>query len=256
MSELQPSANTSIDQFLRPSISVLSLTPTTRILRYSSEQQPPRSLSCSQSRVCIAPPHCNHAIVTPQMASNNTPPTCSVCANPAAKHCAGCVSEELTKLLGHRMPTLYCSKTCQEDDWKSHKKLCHLAQAQTKLFRTGETLQEIFLATRAEAFDLLLARVECSGDDIVHIYQATETPLPRIRPLSVNLPADRKVKHAVLSYRAGTDALSGMMFQLGQELLKGTLNSGKQSSHPANIVQIQATRPKSRRSMSASSPRK
>jgi len=108
---------------------------TTQIFRYTTGQQPLlRSRTHSK--------YLYYAVITSMMASINTPPNnCTVCANPATTHCAGCSSEELTKLLGPRTPARYCSITCQQTDWKSHKKLCNIAQAQTKLFRTGNILQ-------------------------------------------------------------------------------------------------------------------
>jgi hypothetical protein len=77
--------------------------------------------------------------------------TCAVCAKPATTHCSGCASDEIIKVLGYRTPNFYCGTACQQSEWTSHKKLCKLTQAQTKLFRAGEILQEAFLATREEA---------------------------------------------------------------------------------------------------------
>jgi hypothetical protein len=148
--------------------------------------------------------------------------TCVVCAKPATTHCAGCISEEITKNLNHHTPTLYCGQACQRRNWASHKEHCKLAQAQTKLFRAGEILQEAFLATRAEAFDFPIARVERQADGDIHVFDSTEpSSHNKVMPLSITLSDDPKIKQAVLSYCAGGDTLSDMMTELGCEVLKG-----------------------------------
>ena len=168
--------------------------------------------------------------------------TCAVCAEPATTHCGGCASEELTKILGHHTPTFYCGVACQHIDWASHKKLCKLTQAHIKLFRAGELLQEVFLATREEAFEGSVSRVErWEEDGRLHVFgRPAREALSEVQaaPFLTALPdGGPEVKHAVLSLGGGGDALSGMMYQLAKELLKG-----KSSSQPmercglANIV--------------------
>jgi hypothetical protein len=152
--------------------------------------------------------------------------TCTVCAKPATTHCAGCATEEVTKLLGHHTPTFYCGTTCQQSDWNSHKKLCKLKQAQTKLFRAGEILQEVFLATREEALETRIIKVERRQDDRLHVFAAAINAVSECRPLRFSTPLPNggpEVKHAVLSLGGGADALSGMMYQLAKELVAGTL---------------------------------
>lgn len=199
-----------------------------------------------------------HSSIHRTMASTNPPlAPCTVCAKPATTHCAGCVSEEITKNLGHHTPRLYCGKECQRSDWESHKKPCNLVQAQAKLFRAGDILKEVFLATRAEALDLHLAEVECSGDDEIQIYDSAEaSSFDKVGPLLVTLPDDEKVKHAVVSYRAGVDALAGVMDALGKQLLNGKRHLKVKWCDLSNVVQTQATLPKSKKSTFASSLRK
>jgi len=152
--------------------------------------------------------------------------TCTVCAKPATTHCGGCTSEEVTKLLGRYTPTLYCGTVCQQSDWDSHKKLCKLKQAQTKLFRTGEILQEVFLATREEALETRIIKVERREDGRLHVFAAVLKAISNCRPhrFSTALPeGGPEVKHAVLSLGGGPDALSGMLYEIAKELFKGKL---------------------------------
>jgi hypothetical protein len=152
--------------------------------------------------------------------------TCAVCAKPATTHCAGCATEEVKKLLGHHTPTFYCGTACQQSDWNSHKKLCKLKQAQTKVFRAGEILKEVFLATREEAYTKNVIKVERKEDGKLHVFATALKAISdcRPRPFSTALPdGGPEVKQAVLSLGGGADAMSGLMYQLAKELVTGTL---------------------------------
>lgn len=87
-----------------------------------------------------------------------------------------------------------------------------------KLFRTGQLLQECFLATRAEAFDLCVTRVERAEDGTIHFF---DKPAERICPFSLGLTNNVVVKNAVLSWGAGGDVFAGLTFELSKQALKG-----------------------------------
>lgn len=151
--------------------------------------------------------------------------TCTVCAKPATTHCGGCADEEVIKDLSNRTPTFYCGTACQQSDWASHEKLCKLKQAQTKLFRAGEILREVFLATREEAFETRIINVERREDDTMHVFAAAvDISKVQALPFSATLPdGGPEFKQAVLSLGGSPAALAGITYLLAKELLAGTL---------------------------------
>jgi hypothetical protein len=150
--------------------------------------------------------------------------TCTVCGTPTTVRCPKCVSEDITQDIGHREPTrYYCNTTCQTIDWENHKGSCKLAQAQKKLFRGAEVLQEVFLAVREETFDTAIETVAISNDgENLHIFDPTDGPEETI-PVQVGWDLDLRVKRMILSHRSGDNALSGMMYKLAKDTLRGTL---------------------------------
>lgn len=142
----------------------------------------------------------------------------------------------------------YCSEGCQTKDWPSHKKDCQAVQAHKKLFRAGELLQYAFLATRADAFDLYITRIETFSDDTLHFWDAREPQTSRMgAPLLDNFDVDPKIKQAILSMNANADVLS-MTFELGQSSFGGearerclrclSLLTSGQKGHVANVEKL------------------
>lgn len=117
-------------------------------------------------------------------------------------------------------PSYYCGRVCQIADQPSHKTLCQAAQAQTMLFRAGDLLQQSFLQTRAEAFDLCVTRVERFRDGAVHFFDEPAEGVCPLSPAATN-GIDKFMKNAVLSYGAARDVFSGLMFELGERAFKG-----------------------------------
>lgn len=184
----------------------------------------------------------------PTMNTSNTPNTaCTVCSKPASTHCAGCADGR--DVAGKSLkPTRYCSTDCQFSDWSSHKKSCRDAQPSIKLFRAGQLFQECFLATRAEAFDLCITRVDRAQDGNLHFF---DTPAEKVRSFPLGLTNDVVTKNAVLSWGAGRDVFAGLMFELSKQALKGTSFLGCMNSGHSNSACRQDTLPKSRRWMYA-----
>jgi hypothetical protein len=153
------------------------------------------------------------------MDTSDTPNTaCTVCSKPASTICSGCADGRDTA--GNQLaPTRYCGTDCQNSDWASHKSSCRAAQPSIKLFRTGQLLQECFLATRAEVFDLCITRVERAQDGTIHFF---DKPAESVRSISLALTNDVVMKNAVLSWGAGRDVFAGSMFELSKQALKGT----------------------------------
>jgi hypothetical protein len=170
------------------------------------------------------------------MDTSDTPNTaCVVCSKPASTLCSGC-KDGRDAAGNYITPTRYCSTECQESHWNSHKSSCRAAQPSIKLFRTGQLLQECFLAARAEAFDLCITRVERAQDGTIHFF---DTPAERVRPISPALTNDVVVKNAVLPWGAGRDLFAGSMFELTKQALKGTSKSlmiGRKRNDHADLV--------------------
>lgn len=169
-----------------------------------------------------------HSYVSQQKSEDSTAPTmsaldassavCTVCGEVATTFCAGCASDKTIEDFAPT-PTHYCGKGCQTAHWASHKKSCQAVQAKVKLFRAGLLLQQMFLAGRAEAHDLSIARLERAQNGGIHIFD--QPSQVGIRPLSSTLTNDENTKNAVLSYGAGDDVYSGLMFELCKRALKG-----------------------------------
>lgn len=175
---------------------------------------------------CIQTQHSGLRQITSAMATDDAPSNpCAVCGKEAKTHCAGCTAGEDSTL--HLPRTFYCGKDCQVEHWETHKGPCKAALPLVKLFRAGKILQEVFLATRAESFDYLLASVGRQADGEIHIFDAsTRGVLARV----VTLPAfiasqPDDIKRAVLSYNAGSDILTCMLYKLSTEAFKGKSSS-------------------------------
>jgi hypothetical protein len=182
------------------------------------------------------------------MDTSNTPnATCTVCSKPASTFCSRC--SDGRDATGNSLPsTRYCGTDCQTSDWRSHQKSCRDAQPSIKLFRAGQLLQECFLATRAESFDLCVTRVERAQDGTIHFF---DMPSEKIRPISLGLTNDAVTKNAVLSWGAGRDVFAGLTFELSKKALKGTsVLDGNDSDHTDPACR-QDTLPESRRWMYA-----
>jgi len=153
------------------------------------------------------------------MDTSDTPnAACVVCSKPANTVCAGC-ADGRDAAGNYLAPTRYCGNDCQTADWPSHRTSCRAAQPTIKLFRTGQLLQECFLATRAEAFDLCVTSVERAQDGTIHFF---DKPAERVCPISLVLTNDVVMKDAVLSWGAGRDVFAGLTFELIKQALKGT----------------------------------
>lgn len=144
--------------------------------------------------------------------------TCAACGKAAALICTGCAGDKnITDFVP--TPTWYCDKACQTAHWATHKKSCQAVHAKVKLFRAGVLLQQVFLATRAEAFDISLEHVMRSQDGKLHLFdQASQAG---VRSLSSGVKNHPEVMNAVLSYCAGYDGLCGVTFELAKRAFSG-----------------------------------
>ncbi|KAM0724008.1 hypothetical protein Q7P37_000999 [Cladosporium fusiforme] len=155
------------------------------------------------------------------------PPTnaCAHCGNFARAHCAGCTDADNNRF--HVASTYYCNRDCQIKGRPSHKFDCRAAKASKsdikKLFRVGQLLQEAFLATRAETFDLsVLSVIDSDIEDNKLIFytpkqQVLQRPGVSVIPGRFALFDYSEDNNSVLSYRAGADVFVGMVYRLGRK---------------------------------------
>lgn len=146
---------------------------------------------------------------------------CAVCSKPATSVCAGCANGR-DAAGNHLTPTRYCGSDCQKADWPFHQQPCRATQPSIKLLRAGQLLQECFLATRAEAFDLCVTSVERAQDGGIHFF---DEPAEGVGPIPPTLFKDVATKNAVLSWGAGRDNFAGLMFNLAIQAFAGSKSS-------------------------------
>jgi hypothetical protein len=153
--------------------------------------------------------------------------TCTYCGKTTSIHCKACTDVDVND--GDRKVTYYCNSVCQKNDWASHSAACQSAQiekvATKKLFRAGEILQEVFMATRANTFDITIAELrkfKCGK------YIIREGPKPDLSPNTISVNGDDPQATAVvLSCCAGGDFLAGAMHHIGKKVFQGKFLSSK-----------------------------
>lgn len=144
---------------------------------------------------------------------------CATCGKTPARRCTSCYDADNTN--SNIAPTFYCSNDCLKKDWPSHKDACRAAQlekiATKKLFRAGELLQEAFLATRTEVFDISVGELIQYIDGKLVIFSGPK----KMMYGRITFDQDSAARGCVLSYSAGGEAFTGMMYELAMKAFKG-----------------------------------
>lgn len=166
----------------------------------------------------------------PSSMDSQTKPTgsCAACGKASSSRCVGCTDTDNDN--ANAAATFYCSKACQAQHWLSHKDACHAAQlekvATKKLFRAGKLLQDAFLATRSEAFDLSISKIvkAYSGrnDPMLLVYCVPKRQLPEVVLYGpAKIPTHPEYTSSVLSFLAGGDVFTGMIHELAKKAFEG-----------------------------------
>ena len=118
--------------------------------------------------------------------------------------CGAC-SRSLNAEGAEAKPTRYCSPNCQKKNWSSHKISCKESQARKVLYRAADTAQALFYVWREIVFDILIAKVEKKGKELV-LYEGVYGASDCFVPFPDSLIPDENDKKAVLAYLACGDA--------------------------------------------------
>jgi hypothetical protein len=154
--------------------------------------------------------------------ATQTPPkgTCTHCGKSTSTHCKACT--DIDDNDSDREVTYYCNNVCQGNDWTSHSAVCRAAQlkkvATKKLFRAGDLLQEVFMATRVHTIDINVVELrEFNGGKYIIIEGLKPPGGPvTLTPGTTGDPGDPQFLAVLLSCCAGGDVLTGMMHHLGK----------------------------------------
>lgn len=146
--------------------------------------------------------------------------SCACCGTPASRRCIGCI--EGVDQHGNLSPTAYCSRECQEADWKKHKVECRYANYRKQLYRGALLVQQAFYIFRLIAFDFELAEVRSINGSLRIRVDRSELS-SGAAPL-YNFPdhlfSNFDDKKAVLCWLASDEAIA-YMHELFSKTLKG-----------------------------------
>ncbi|KAJ8067308.1 hypothetical protein OCU04_004663 [Sclerotinia nivalis] len=146
---------------------------------------------------------------------------CAQCQAPTQKKCAGCSSQLDDETQAF---TYYCNQSCQAKYWKSHMSSCKAHQARKRLYRAGDTLQEIFYRYRHAMFDKKIVKIERkNGKLYIHEgeYPDMTSNLDILHDFPEKLVQNKEDKQAILTFLAAFDAIAWMK-DATELLLKGT----------------------------------
>ncbi|KAM0724007.1 hypothetical protein Q7P37_000998 [Cladosporium fusiforme] len=147
---------------------------------------------------------------------------CKHCGKASTRRCTNCLNPETNT------ETFYCSSDCLKADWPSHKAACqatlHNKPDTKRLFRAGELLQEAFLATRAELFDIPIKKLVQFTCGKMVIFSGTKD----MSPGPAEFSQDPQAKAPVLSYSAGRDVFTGMMYELCMKTFEGYVEKAEE----------------------------
>lgn len=145
---------------------------------------------------------------------------CSVCSSDTTTFCTRCA--EGLDISGHPTKTYYCSKVCQQQDWKEHRKgQCQHANARKKLFRGAAIIQELFEACWEMRMVVRPDALHHSEDGKLHVRQdlMKSDVTQKVLPMR-NFAMQDRARKALLSW---SECSASMMWGCGLilELLRG-----------------------------------
>jgi hypothetical protein len=152
---------------------------------------------------------------------SKTPSNCIICQEPATRRCTGCLE---TRRYHERVlkPTIYCSPTCQQNDWIQHKPTCKKLQARRALGRAALLLQAIIYRIRLHALPFKFDKYHIGelgmfldGYDVPPIEE-----LHYLKPFPIHLVDNPRAMEAISVFKGCTEAMV-YLHSFAKELLTG-----------------------------------
>lgn len=137
---------------------------------------------------------------------------CTMCNQRARKRCTGCTEvDKEARVVKHI--AFYCTNECQKADWRAHKAPCKAAQAKEYLARAADFLKRVFLAVRAEAFDLgVVGDVAQDEQGGLHFFTVDMNKRGKTSfPLTEHMRGREHLTNMMLSFHAGGDVLEPLV---------------------------------------------
>ncbi|KAK3673966.1 hypothetical protein LTR78_006168 [Recurvomyces mirabilis] len=144
---------------------------------------------------------------------------CSRCGRASAVNCEKCA--EGLEQNGEPSQILYCGRQCLEADKKAHASDCGLRIDRLQLFRAGKLVQDAFLQSREQPFDLCIESVKKNGHRLI---MKEPKVYKKNGPIYFEFPNEmfdnERDKKAMLTWMTCSDGLA-QMFNLLEAAVQG-----------------------------------
>nr|OQO31818.1 hypothetical protein B0A51_00720 [Rachicladosporium sp. CCFEE 5018] len=162
--------------------------------------------------------------------------SCAVCGKDASSRCAGCVDG--VDVYENINITWYCSKTCQNTHWFTHKTDCKNSSHRKHLFRAGDALQQCFYLFAHKYWSRQNFSFTRDDADKLHVRVEEDTMAPDLKLYT--FPGDdlpEPERQALLAHHMGPVAAVAFHV-LTKHLLKGCCTDVSEVMIDAKPIQI------------------